>query len=107
MILAVMSTTAMLAQSPAGPASGARTAAAARPPAADSARFRLADAVIEKAISDKQIPGAVLLVGRGDQVLYQKAYGMRSLLPQAEAMTLDTVFDMASVTRSWRRLPAS
>ena len=32
-------------------------------------------------------------------MLYQKAYGMRSLVPQAEPMTLDTVFDMASVTK--------
>ena len=59
----------------------------------------MADAAIAKAIADKQIPGAVLLVGRGDQVLYQKAYGMRSLVPQVEPMTLDTVFDMASVTK--------
>ena len=63
------------------------------------ARLAMADAAIAKAIADKQIPGAVLLVGRGDQVLYQKAYGMRSLVPQVEPMTLDTVFDMASVTK--------
>ena len=99
LILAAVSTTAVLAQSPAGPAPAQRPAPLARPPAADLSRLKLADAVIEKAISDKQIPGAVLLVGRGDQVLYQKAYGMRSLVPQAEAMTLDTVFDMASVTK--------
>ena len=59
----------------------------------------MADAVIEKAIADKQMPGAVLLVGRGSEILYQKAYGMRALVPQAEPMTLDTVFDMASVTK--------
>ena len=92
LILAATFTTALLAQTPAKPAAGPSGAAAqARTPAADPARLQLADAVIEKAIADKQIPGAVLLVGRGDQVLYQKAYGMRSLLPQVEPMTLDTV----------------
>jgi CubicO group peptidase (beta-lactamase class C family) len=71
----------------------------ARSVAADASRLKMADAAIEKAIADKQIPGAVLLVGRGDQILYQKAYGMRALVPQPEPMTLDTVFDMASVTK--------
>jgi len=32
-------------------------------------------------------------------LLYQKAYGMRFARSQAEPMTLDTVFDMASVTK--------
>ena len=100
LILALLLTAAVLAQAPGGPAAGAPAGAARpRPAAADPARLSMADGAIEKAIADKQIPGAVLLVGRGDEVLYQKAYGMRSLVPQAEPMTLDTVFDMASVTK--------
>jgi uncharacterized protein YbbC (DUF1343 family)/CubicO group peptidase (beta-lactamase class C family) len=100
LILALASVTALPAQAPAQPAPGAPAGApAARSAAADPARLKLADAAIENAIADKQIPGAVLLVGRGDRVLYQKAYGMRALVPQAEPMTLDTVFDMASVTK--------
>jgi uncharacterized protein YbbC (DUF1343 family)/CubicO group peptidase (beta-lactamase class C family) len=100
MVLAAVFTTALMAQAPSGPATGTPAASGpARPAAIDAARLKLADAAIEKAIAEKQIPGAVLLVGRGDRVLYQKAYGMRALLPQAEPMTLDTVFDMASVTK--------
>jgi uncharacterized protein YbbC (DUF1343 family)/CubicO group peptidase (beta-lactamase class C family) len=57
------------------------------------------DAAIEKAIADKQIPGAVLLAGRGVQILHYKAYGYRSLEPRKEKMTLDTIFDAASVTK--------
>jgi uncharacterized protein YbbC (DUF1343 family)/CubicO group peptidase (beta-lactamase class C family) len=87
---AVTSTAALLAQAPAGPAAA---------PPADATRLKMADAVIEQAIAARQIPGAVLLVGRGDRVLYQQAYGMRALVPQAEPMTLDTVFDLASVTK--------
>ncbi|HEU4785962.1 MAG TPA: exo-beta-N-acetylmuramidase NamZ domain-containing protein, partial [Gemmatimonadaceae bacterium] len=65
----------------------------------DSARLSQVDAVIMSAIADKKLPGAVLLVGRGEQVIYQKAYGDRALVPQHEAMTLDTIFDMASLTK--------
>jgi len=54
---------------------------------------------IEQAIQEKQIPGAVLIVGHDGQVIYRKAYGERSLEPRREAMTLDTVFDLASLTK--------
>jgi uncharacterized protein YbbC (DUF1343 family) len=57
------------------------------------------DAVIQQAISEGQIPGAVLIVGHDGQVVYRKAYGFRALEPQREGMTLDTVFDLASLTK--------
>jgi uncharacterized protein YbbC (DUF1343 family)/CubicO group peptidase (beta-lactamase class C family) len=57
------------------------------------------DAVIQQAISDGSIPGAVLIVGHDGQVIYRKAYGERALEPRREAMTLDTVFDLASLTK--------
>ncbi len=65
----------------------------------DLERLAQADEAIRSAIADKKLPGAVLLVGRGDQLIYQKAYGERALVPQHEAMTLDTIFDMASLTK--------
>lgn len=45
------------------------------------------------------LPGAVVLVGRGDEVLYEKAFGQRAVAPAPEAMTLDTMFDLASLTK--------
>jgi len=57
------------------------------------------DAVIQQAISDGSIPGAVLIVGHNGQVVYRKAYGARALEPRREVMTLDTVFDLASLTK--------
>jgi uncharacterized protein YbbC (DUF1343 family)/CubicO group peptidase (beta-lactamase class C family) len=57
------------------------------------------DAVIQNAISDGSIPGAVLIVGHDGQVIYRKAYGERALEPRREVMTLDTVFDLASLTK--------
>jgi uncharacterized protein YbbC (DUF1343 family)/CubicO group peptidase (beta-lactamase class C family) len=61
--------------------------------------FRDLDLQINDAIRTGLIPGAVVLVGRNDQVLYRKAYGSRSILPRREAMTVDTIFDIASLTK--------
>ncbi|HTP86357.1 MAG TPA: exo-beta-N-acetylmuramidase NamZ domain-containing protein [Bryobacteraceae bacterium] len=58
-----------------------------------------ADAAIDRAIADGQIPGAVLVVGHDGQVVYRKAYGSRVLIPQREPMTADTIFDLASLTK--------
>lgn len=55
--------------------------------------------VVEAAIADRRMPGAVVLVGRGDTVVYERAFGQRAIEPAAEPMTLDTVFDAASVTK--------
>jgi len=55
--------------------------------------------VVEKAIQEGQIPGAVVLVGNHEQVLYRKAFGYRSLVPEKQSMTEDTIFDVASLTK--------
>ena len=65
----------------------------------DDAVMTRADRLIEDAIAAKQIPGAVLLVGRGSSVVYRKAYGQRALEPIPEPMTVDTIFDLASLTK--------
>lgn len=57
------------------------------------------DAAINQAIHEDKIPGAVLLVGHHGQVVYRKAYGSRALLPAKEPMTVDTIFDIASLTK--------
>ena len=57
------------------------------------------DAVIEAAIAKGELPGAVCLVGYKDRILHKKAYGLRALEPKVEAMTLDTIFDAASLTK--------
>ena len=57
------------------------------------------DSIIEQAITDANIPGAVLVGGHDGAVVYRKAYGNRALEPKMEAMTVDTVFDLASLTK--------
>jgi uncharacterized protein YbbC (DUF1343 family)/CubicO group peptidase (beta-lactamase class C family) len=57
------------------------------------------DAIVRDAINHDQIPGAVLLVWHNGQTIYRKAFGNRALEPRREAMTVDTVFDIASLTK--------
>ncbi len=49
---------------------------------------------------------AVVLIGHNGHVVYQKAYGSRALVPQREPMTLDTIFDAASLTKVIATTPA-
>jgi uncharacterized protein YbbC (DUF1343 family)/CubicO group peptidase (beta-lactamase class C family) len=80
--------------------SGSSTAlAAARQGASSSNRLSVVDDIVLQAIRDQQIPGAVVLVGHDGQVIYRKAFGERSLEPRREAMTVDTIFDLASLTK--------
>ena len=52
-----------------------------------------------EAVASGEIPGAVVMVGRGDDILLHRAYGSRRLLPQPAPMTVDTIFDLASLTK--------
>src|SRR5436190_1821838 len=55
--------------------------------------------LVDAAIGRRELPGAVVLVGRGDAVVYRHAFGQRAVQPAPEAMTEDTIFDMASLTK--------
>jgi len=57
------------------------------------------DDAIQAAIRDHKIPGAVLVIGHDGRIVYEKAYGKRALVPREEEMTLDTIFDCASLTK--------
>ena len=57
------------------------------------------DTIVEAEIAKKQLPGAVVLVGRQGKIVWRRAYGNRALEPQPEAMTTDTIFDLASLTK--------
>src|SRR6266566_256927 len=71
----------------------------AGPEAIDAVRLEEADRIVEAAIARKGIPGGVLLVERGGKTVYLKAYGNRSVQPAVAAMTTDTIFDMASLSK--------
>jgi uncharacterized protein YbbC (DUF1343 family)/CubicO group peptidase (beta-lactamase class C family) len=75
------------------------------PPASPTAvgmsaeRLSRIDAVIRAAIENKELPGAVVLVARHGRIVWRKAYGARAVEPRREAMTMDSIFDLASLTK--------
>src|ERR687896_445834 len=61
--------------------------------------FHAVDNASEEALKQGVFPGAVLLVGRGQEVIYERAFGSRSLVPDQSPMKLSTIFDVASLTK--------
>jgi uncharacterized protein YbbC (DUF1343 family) len=62
-------------------------------------RVAMIDGIVQTGISEGKMPGCVICVGRQNEILLLKAYGNKRLEPAIEAMTTDTVFDMASITK--------
>src|SRR5690349_14321276 len=67
--------------------------------AVSSARLAQMDAAINSEIAQRHLPGAVVLVGRKGRVIWQRAYGARAVEPGRQPMTVDTIFDLASLTK--------
>ena len=65
----------------------------------DPVRLSRVDAVIGDAIRDGDIPGAVLSVVKGGEIVYLKAYGNKSVVPETVPMTVETIFDLASLSK--------
>ncbi len=61
--------------------------------------FTPVSTLINQAIAEKKLPGAVILIGHDNKVVFEQAYGNRALEPAVEPMTEDTIFDMASLTK--------
>ncbi len=71
-----------------------------------SERLDRIDPVVQQAIADKKLTGCVILIGRKGRVVYRKAFGNRSVEPAIEPMTVDTVFDLASLTKPVATAPS-
>lgn len=71
----------------------------------DPGKLAEIDRAIEAAVNRGDIPGAVFrLEHRGE--VYEKAYGLRAKVPRREPMTIDTVFDAASLTKVMATAPS-
>ena len=57
------------------------------------------DAVVQEGLDRRRMPGCVVVVGYRGKIAYRKAFGYRRLIPKKEAMSVDTVFDLASLTK--------
>lgn len=73
----------------------------ASPGEVEMAAERLApiDGLIAAAIEKGDMPGCVLAIGRHGRLALLKAYGRRQVEPEPIEMTVDTVFDLASLTK--------
>lgn len=63
-------------------------------------------AFLQNEIQDEHIPGAVVHVSHQGSVLMQEAMGDRAVFPERKPMQMDTVFDIASLTKVVATLPA-
>ena len=94
---------AVAASSPPAPADAARVVAPPPDASASAEGPSLPEAAIGSAVADaiasQSLPGAVVVIGRHDRVVFRRAYGFREVVPDRVAMTLDTVFDLASLTK--------
>jgi CubicO group peptidase (beta-lactamase class C family) len=60
---------------------------------------RRIDAVVTEEIQAGHFPGAVVLVGNSEKVLYCRAFGQAVAQPFQAPMDKDTIFDLASLTK--------
>ncbi len=65
----------------------------------NAAKLDQIEQLVNADIAEKKLPGAVVIVGHRGKIVYRKAFGNRSLVPTIEKMTVDTIFDVASLTK--------
>ncbi|MGP8050622.1 MAG: exo-beta-N-acetylmuramidase NamZ domain-containing protein [Desulfobaccales bacterium] len=76
-----------------------RPAPAAAAPEVSDRRFAGIEPAVNQEIAAGNLPGAVVLVGHQDRIVYRRAFGQRALTPRPLPMTTDTIFDIASLTK--------
>ncbi|MDE3179243.1 MAG: serine hydrolase, partial [Acidobacteriota bacterium] len=62
--------------------------------------------LVDHAIHEGQMPGAVVLIGHDGNVVYRRAFGCRTQIPHCSPMQVDTMFDLASLTKVTATTPA-
>lgn len=87
-------------------ATGAVQDRAGLPPAVDAERLTRIDGVVQEAIAAGRLPGAVVVVAHRGRTVYRKAFGLRAVRPSPEPMTVDTIFDLASLTKAVATAPS-
>jgi len=64
------------------------------------------DDIVKEAIRTRKTPGAVVLIGKRGKVVYRRAFGHRALSPKKLPMTVETIFDLSSLTKVIATTPA-
>lgn len=61
--------------------------------------FSSVDNIIETSILNRDFPSAVIIIGNDKDIFYQNAYGRLTYDDDAKATTMNTIYDLASVTK--------
>lgn len=61
---------------------------------------------LREEIERKHVPGAVIQIAQDSELLFEEAFGYKQVHPEKERMDLETVFDLASLTKVVATLPA-
>lgn len=61
--------------------------------------FHLVENAFQEAVAQGVFPGAVVLVSKDQQIVYEQVFGSRSLLPDKSPLRLETIYDVASLTK--------
>jgi CubicO group peptidase (beta-lactamase class C family) len=64
-----------------------------------SAAWSAIDAAVAEGLREKKMPGCVVAIGCRGELVLLKAFGRRQVEPEPAPMTVDTVFDLASLTK--------
>ena len=62
-------------------------------------KFAEVDSIVNAAIADSAFPGAVLLVQQNGKIIHEKAYGYYMYKPSSGHIRLNTMYDLASLTK--------
>ncbi len=91
------------------------TPATTLPVVAPAEEFAPVSQLVNDAIAAHRLPGAVVQIGHAGKIVFRQAFGSRKLPGEpglhgppapAEPMTEDTIFDLASLTKSLATAPA-
>lgn len=80
--------------------------ASPRPKLTAISRLKAIAPLVEQAIRKGETPGAVVLIGHDGKIVYRRAFGTRTRIPRDSPMTLNTMFDLASLTKVIATTPA-
>jgi len=61
--------------------------------------WREVEQAVNEAVEQGAIPGAAIVVRKGDEIAFEGAFGYRALVPERSPMRLETVFDLSSLTK--------
>lgn len=65
----------------------------------DSGHLALIDSTVQASVEAGDIPGAVVSVVRNGNIVYEKAFGYKAVVPQKDTMKVETLFDLASISK--------